>query len=68
MLASDWEAALQDAIHEPDPALAEAKIRAAEAAIFRRIDGFSHMLDRQEEQALLDALGAIRILKSARHL
>jgi hypothetical protein len=68
VMAPDWEDALQDAIHEPDPALAEAKIRAAEAAIFRRIDGFSNVLDPNEQQALFDALGAIRILKSARRL
>ena len=68
VMASDWEEALQDTIHEPAASLAEAKIRAAEAAIFRRIDGFSNVLDRKEGQALFDALGSIRILKSARRL
>ena len=68
VMSPDWEDALQDAIHQPDPALAEAKIPAAEAAIFRRIDGFSSVLDPKERQAWFDAWGAIRILKSARRL
>jgi len=57
-MASDWEDALQDAIHVPDPALAEAKIRAAEAAIFKRIDGFSNVLDPKEESSIVRHLGS----------
>jgi len=64
----DWLAAVQEAIHETDTQMVEVKIRIAEAAIFNRIYDFSAGPDALEEQAMLDALGAIRILRSARRL
>jgi hypothetical protein len=68
MRSMAWQDALQEAIHESDPQIMDEKIRAAEIAIFARMqDSFSrpHSL---EEQALFDALGAVRILRSARRL
>jgi len=59
---------VQDAIHENDPQMVKVKIKMAEAAIFNRIDDFSATADSLEEQALFDALGAIRILRSSRRL
>ena len=50
-----WESALQDAVHEPDPTMAEAKIRMAEEAIFDRIHDCSISPGSLEEQALFDA-------------
>jgi hypothetical protein len=35
-----WQDAVQDAVHERDPAKLEAKIKTAEIAIFRRIHTF----------------------------
>jgi hypothetical protein len=67
-MSEDWLTAVQDAIHETDPLLAEAKIRIAEAAIFDRIHDFRAGPDALEEQALLDALGAIKILRSSRRI
>lgn len=67
-MSEDWLAAVQDAIHETDPQMAEAKIRIAEAAIFNRIHDFGAGPDSLEEQAMFDALGAIRILRSSRRL
>jgi len=64
----DWLAAVQEAIHETDPQMVEVKIRMAEAAILNRINDFSAGPDALEEQAMLDALGAIRILRSSRRL
>ena len=64
----DWLTAVQDAIHETDPRMAELKIRLAEAAIFNRIHDFGANPDSLEEQALFDALGAIKILRSSRRL
>jgi hypothetical protein len=68
MMTVDWQDALQEAIHESDPQIRDEKIRTAETAIFARIRDFSSRLDSLEEQALLDALGAVRILRSARRL
>jgi len=68
MMTMDWQDALQDAIHESDPQRQDEKIRAAEMAIFARMQDFSSHPDSLEEQALLDALGAVRILRSARRL
>ena len=65
---TDWQNALQEAIHERDPLIVDEKIRAAEMAIFSRMQGFSSRPDSLEEQALLDALGSVRILRSARRL
>ena len=68
MRSMDWQDALQEAIHESDPQIMDEKIRAAETAIFARIQDFSSRPDSLEEQALFDALGAVRILRSARRL
>ena len=65
---TDWQNALQEAIHERDPLIMDEKIRAAETAIFSRMQDFSSRPDSLEEQALLDALGSVRILRSARRL
>jgi hypothetical protein len=46
-MSKDWLSAVQDAIHENDPQVAEAKIRMAEGAIFNRIHDFS-ATDRPE--------------------
>ena len=64
---TDWQNALQEAIHESDPQIKDEKIRAAVTAIFSRIGGCPGP-DPLEEQALYDALGAIRILRSSRRL
>jgi hypothetical protein len=64
----DWQDVLQAAIHESDPQIIDEKIRAAESAIFARIQDYSGRPDSLEEQALFDALGAVRILRSARRL
>ena len=64
----DWQDVLQAAIHESDPQVIDEKIRAAETAIFARIQDYSCRPDSLEEQALFDALGAVRILRSARRL
>jgi hypothetical protein len=63
-----WESALQDAVHEPDPTMAEAKIRMAEEAIFDRIHDCSISPGSLEEQALFDALGTIKIVRSVRRM
>ena len=65
MTTMNWQDALQEAIHESDPQIMDEKIRAAEMAIFARM---SSRLNSIEEQALFDALGAVRILRSARRL
>ena len=52
----DWQDVLQAAIHESDPQIIDEKIRAAEAAIFARIQDYSCRPDSLEEQALFDAL------------
>ena len=66
-MKTDWQDALQQAIHESDPQIKDDKIRVAAAAIFARIDGLPG-LDPLEEQALYDALGSVRILRSSRRL
>jgi len=63
-----WESVFQDAVHESDPMIAEVKIRIAEAAIFDRIHDFGTGLGSLEEQALFDALGTIRVLRSVRRI
>jgi len=68
MMTVDWQDALQAAIHESDPQIMDEKIRAAETAIFSRMQDFSSRPDSLEEQALFDALGAIRTWRSARRL
>jgi len=67
-MRQDWLAAVQDAIHETDPQMVEEKIRIAETAILNRIQDSSGGPDALEEQAMLDALGAIKILRSSRRL
>ena len=68
MTTMDWQDALQEAIHEPDPQIVDEKIRAAETAIFARMQDFSSRPDSLEKQALFDALGTVKILRSARRL
>ena len=68
MMTVDWQDALQAAIHESDPQIMDKKIRAAETAIVSRMQDFSSRPDSLEEQALFDALGAIRTWRSARRL
>jgi hypothetical protein len=63
-----WESPLGDAVRESDPATAEAKIRMAEEAIFGRIHDCSTSPGSLEEQALFDALGTIKILRSVRRI
>ena len=63
-----WESVFQDAVHESDPIAAPAKIRAAEAAIFDRIHDFAASPGSLEEQALFDALGTIKLLRSVRRI
>src|SRR5215831_2165562 len=67
-MSKDWFSAVQDAIHETDPQMVEVKIRIAEAAIFNRIHDFSASSGSLEEQAMFDALGSIRILRSSGRL
>jgi len=63
-----WESVFQDAVHESDPMIAELEIRIAETAIFDRIHDFGTGLGSLEEQALFDALGTIRVLRSVRRI
>jgi len=65
---NNWLEALQDAIHETDPHAAESKIRIAETVISSRIGDLEACLDPLEKQALLDALGSMRLLRSMRRL
>jgi len=63
-----WHELLQEAIHEADPAVVELKIARAERAILLRLQDFSNGLGVSEEQALFEALGTVRALRSARRL
>jgi hypothetical protein len=63
-----WESVFQDAVHESDPMLAADKIRRAEEAIFERMHDYSMSPGSLEEQALFDALGTIRVLRSVRRI
>lgn len=63
-----WHELLQEAIHEADPALVELKIARAERAILLRLQDCSNGLGVSEEQALFEALGTVRALRSARRL
>jgi hypothetical protein len=65
-MTKNWLEALQDAIHETDPDHAELKIRIAEMAISSRFHELEASPDALEKQALLDALGSIRLLRSTR--
>ena len=58
-----WQDAVQDAVHERDPAKLEAKIKRAEIAIFLRIHTFRSLRGDVEGRLLFDALGTIRLLK-----
>jgi hypothetical protein len=64
--AFPWQQALKDAIEEPDPQRAHAKIASAEMAIFNRIQGFTRNGDFSEEHGLFDALETIRALDAKR--
>jgi hypothetical protein len=69
MIAIDaWESVLQEAVHEPDPIIAEVKIRMAEEAILDRIHDHSTSPGSLEEQVLFDALATIRVLRARRIL
>ena len=59
-----WQDAVQDAVHERDPAKLEGKIKRAEIAIFQRIHTFQLLPGDIESQALFDALRTIRWLKN----
>jgi hypothetical protein len=63
-----WEFVFQDAVHESDPMMARTKIRMAEEVIFDRIRDFSNSPGSLEEQALFDALGTIKVLRSVRRI
>jgi hypothetical protein len=63
-----WHELLQEAIHEADPAKAGLKIERAERAILLRLRDSSPGLSAAEEQALFEALGTVRALRSARRL
>jgi len=53
MFASDaWESVLEGAVHEPDPMLADVKIRMVEEAIFDRIHDYSTSPGSLEEQVI----------------
>jgi hypothetical protein len=58
-----WLDAVQDAVHERDPAKLEAKIK-REIAIFRRIHTFRSLWGDVEGQGLFDALRTICLLKN----
>ena len=58
-----WLEALQDAIPEADPRAAESKIRIAETAISSRMDDVEASPGPLERQALLDALGSVRLAR-----
>ena len=63
-----WYDLLQDAIHEPEPRVAECKIRKAEGVILRTVHNSSIALSHSEEEALFGALGVIRVLRSVRRI
>jgi hypothetical protein len=63
-----WHEKLQEAIHESNPLLVEVKIARAERAILERIRDCEPGPGAVEEQALFEALGTIRALRSARRL
>lgn len=65
---SEWESVFQDAVHESDPMMAKVKIRVAETVIFDRIHEFATSPGSLEEQALFDALGTIKVLRSVRRI
>jgi len=65
-MTNNWLETLQDAIHETDPERAELKIGTAEMAISRRFEELETNPDALEKQALLDALGALKLLRSTR--
>ena len=67
MQTIDWQDALHKAIHESDPQTRDEKIQVAVTAIFSRISGFPGPTPLEEE-ALFDALGAVRALRSARRI
>jgi hypothetical protein len=63
-----WHELLQEAIHESDPAVVQLKIGRAERAILLRLQDSSPGPSAGEEQALFEALGTVRALRSARRL
>jgi len=63
-----WQAILQDAVHETEPYQAEAKIRAAEAAILNRLSDTWPSPGIAEEQELFQALDTVHLLQGAQRL
>jgi len=61
-----WQEALEEALHEADPLRMKTKIARAETAIFGRFEKISPGQDIGEEQALYNALGALRVLSMRR--
>ena len=61
-----WQNALEEALQETDPAQMKVKIQKAETAIFGRFERINPGQDIGEEQALYNALGALRVLTMRR--
>lgn len=61
-----WQDALEEALHENDPEQIRAKVRNAETMIFGRIEEITPGRDVGEEQALYNALGALKVLAMRR--
>ena len=59
-----WQNALEEALQ--DPAQMKVKIQKAETAIFGRFERINPGQDIGEEQALYNALGALRVLTMRR--
>ncbi len=62
-----WEEVYQAAVLEPDNALLEQRIRAAEEALLTRwLEVTNHHGHRVEIQAIVDAIKGLRVLKQER--
>jgi hypothetical protein len=61
-----WQDLLEEALHETDPEQISVKVRDAETVIFGRIGKINPGQDILEEQALSNALGALRVLTMRR--
>jgi len=57
-----WQDALEAALQETDPEQILLRVRNAETMIFGRIEEINPGQDIGEEQALYDALGALRVV------
>lgn len=61
-----WQHALQDVVLERDPEELRAKVQKVESEIFERLQDLScyrNRQERQEREALCDALSTLRTLK-----